>query len=101
MNIFKTPNHHIKFNTIFHTWAGAAIKPTAIPHATRPTRMAMWLYDSAITPHPHNNGIIERSSVFFRPYASIIGTDTSEPMGVASEWIDAGILKKKRREDVN
>jgi hypothetical protein len=46
--------------------------------------------------HPHNNGIIDKSSVFFLPYAFIIGVDTNDPIGVASECIDAIVKDKKK-----
>jgi len=77
------------------TCEGAAINPTAMPHATRPMRIATWLVDSAIMHHPHNNGIIDKSSVFFLPYAFIIGVDTNDPIGVASECIDAIVHEEK------
>lgn len=66
-----------------------------MPHATRPTRIATWLVDSAIMHHPHNNGIIDKSNVFFLPYAFIIGVDTNDPIGVASECIDAIVHEEK------
>jgi hypothetical protein len=79
------------------------MRPTAMPQATRPARMNTWDCDSAIMLQPHSNGIIERSSVFFRPYASIIGTDTSDPIGVASECIDAIAreVRENRKEGCN
>lgn len=79
----------LQFYQIFLTWAGAAIRPTAIPHTILPTSMAIWEVDSAIIPQPLNNGIMENRRVLFRPYASIIPADTNEPIGVAKECIDA------------
>lgn len=71
------------------TWAGADIKPTAIPHTTRPMSMAVCEFDSAIIHQPLNNGIMESIRALRRPYVSIIPADASDPMGVAKECIDA------------
>lgn len=80
------------------TCAGADINPTAIPQITRPTKIIVWLSASAIEAHPTRSGPTDNSRAFFRPWESMIGTEASDPIGVANEWIDAEKVKSFRSQ---
>jgi hypothetical protein len=67
------------------TCAGADIKPTAIPQMIRPARIIMCDSASAIDDQPRMSGATDMRSVDLRPYASMMGTEARDPIGVAAE----------------
>lgn len=60
-----------------------------MPQIIRPIRIIEWLWASAMEDQPAIKGATDSSKAFLRPYASIMGTEASDPIGVAAEWMEA------------
>jgi hypothetical protein len=68
------------------TMAGAAESPVAMPVKDRPTRIVAYDWEKDMHNQPAMPGIILTSKVVRRPIRSIIGPESSEPIGVIMEW---------------